>query len=177
MTEASFKADDQASTANIVIIATHGVLPDDSREIFSEPGLIFTPPAIATDMDDGFLSASEASHLSLEANLVILSACNTATHSGSELSALARSFLYSGARSVLGSNWRVSDNATAALTREFLLALQQHPALTRAQAFQEGMRSLRSGRRLDGSSVPGWSHEFADPIAWGPFVLISDRDE
>ena len=76
----------------------------------SEPGLILTPPKEQTDLDDGYLSASEVAALKLDADWVILSACNTAAGGaeGAEaLSGLARAFFYAGARAMLVSHWSV----------------------------------------------------------------------
>ena len=76
----------------------------------AEPGLILTPPGEATPEDDGYLSASEIAGLKLDADWVILSACNTAAGGaeGAEaLSGLARAFFYAGARSLLVSHWAV----------------------------------------------------------------------
>jgi CHAT domain-containing protein len=84
----------------------------------SEPGLILTPPKDQTDLDDGYLSASEVAGLKLDADWVILSACNTAAGGaqGAEaLSGLARAFIYAGARALLVSHWSVSSEATVSL--------------------------------------------------------------
>ena len=79
----------------------------------TEPGLILTPPGEATAEDDGYLSASEVAALKLDADWVILSACNTAAGGaqGAEaLSGLARAFFYAGARALarlaLGGQFR-----------------------------------------------------------------------
>jgi CHAT domain-containing protein len=64
-------------THRIVHFATHGVLAGQLTP-GTEPGLILTPPETATDEDDGYLSASEVAALKLDADWVILSACNTA---------------------------------------------------------------------------------------------------
>ena len=78
----------------IIHFATHGALAGQVGGN-SEPGLILTPPQTATEGDDGYLSASEITTLKLDADWVILSACNTAAGSaeGAEaLSGLARAF-------------------------------------------------------------------------------------
>ncbi len=147
-----------------------------------EPGLVFTPPKMASVEDDGILTASEASQLSLVADWVILSACNTAsTASGAggsdSLSALSRGFLYAGAHALLASHWQVSDEATAALTVEMLTARSRTPKLTRAQALQQSMHSVRTGKRPDGSAVKGWDQSWAHPSAWAPFSHIANSDE
>jgi CHAT domain-containing protein len=122
------------------------------------------------------LAASEAAELRIEAEWVVLSACNTAgAESGAEnLSGLARAFLYAGADSLLASYWRVSDEATAVLTVE---TLREDRALARAQALQAAMRTVRSGRRADGSVVAGWDPAWSHPSAWAPFALIANRND
>jgi hypothetical protein len=67
----------------------------------ARPGLILTPPAEQADTDEGYLSASEVAALKLDADWVILSACNTAAgarQGAKALSGLARAFFYAGTR-------------------------------------------------------------------------------
>lgn len=178
-TETAVKADTDLGRARIVAFATHGVLPRDVSGI-EEPGLVFTPPQRATAADDGLLAASEVSRLSLVADWVLLSACNTASSDGTpgadSLSSLARSFLYAGASALLASHWRVSDEATAALTVEALSG-RGNAGLSRAQALQRAMRAIRTGQRVDGTAVAGWNEAWAHPAAWGAFTVISNTDE
>lgn len=175
-TEAALKSSPELSQAGVVAFATHGLL---SREIagLNEPGLVLTPPAKASALDDGVLTASEAAALELSADWVILSACNTAAADGSpgadSLSGLARAFLYAGARALLVSHWRVYDEATAALTVQTLAMQRANPRLTKAQALQRAMRAVRTGRGADGKPLPGWRAEWAHPAYWAPFVLIA----
>ena len=84
----------------------------------AEPGLILTPPATATPEDDGYLSASEITELKLDADWVILSACNKAAggaEGATALSGLASAFFYAGARALLVSHWAVYSDATVKL--------------------------------------------------------------
>lgn len=174
-TEVSLKRDRSIGETRVLAIATHGLLPRELGK-YDEPGLVFTPPKQPTAEDDGVLSASEAAQLRLDADWVILSACNTAGgESGAEsLSGLARAFLYAGARSLLASHWRVSDDATAVLTVETLRADE---TLSRAAALQAGARAVRTGRRADGSAVANWDASWAHPMLWAPFSLVSIQDE
>lgn len=179
-TEAALRQDPTLAKSRVIAIATHGLLPDPGLGL-GEPGLVLTPPATPSDLDDGLLTATEAAGLNLSADWVILSACNTASASNSggndSLSALARGFLYAGAGALLASHWRVSDDATAALTVETLLARRADPALTRAQALQIGMKTVRSGKRADGADLPGWRPAWSHPSAWAAFSNISNRDD
>ena len=174
-TEAALRRDPGIAGARVIAFATHGLLPDDIRGL-DEPGLVFTPPAIASADDDGVLTASEAAGLTLSADWVILSACNTAAaEAGAEsLSGLSRAFLFAGAGALLASHWRVSDEATAILTVE---TLSDSARMTRAAALQAAMRGVRNGKRADGSVVAGWKPEWAHPAFWSPFSVIADHDD
>lgn len=175
-TEASIKRSPDIATADVVAIATHGLLGHEMRGL-SEPGLVLSPPGRPSAEDDGVLTATEAASLALTADWVILSACNTAGSDGEpgadNLSGLARAFLYAGARALLVSHWRVFDDATAALTVQTLAIQKANPYLSKAQALQQAMRTVRTGRRPDGAALPGWQPEWAHPAYWAPFVVIS----
>jgi CHAT domain-containing protein len=70
----------------------------------------------------------------------------------------------------------VDDAATAALTTETLMLRQGNPGLTRAQALQAAMQTVRTGRRADGSKLPGWSPRWAHPAYWASFTIITHQD-
>jgi tetratricopeptide (TPR) repeat protein len=175
-TEAAVKASPDLPRARVVIFATHGLLPHALKGI-EEPGLVLTPPAVATSDDDGVLTASEAARLSLSADWVILSACNTAAADGTpgaeSLSGLAKAFLYAGAGALLVSHWQVGDEVTAALTVQTIALQQADPKLTKAQALQAAMRAVRTGVLPDGKPLAGWQPIWAHPGSWAPFVLVS----
>lgn len=178
-TETAVRGDPNLSRARVVAFATHGILPREVSGI-EEPGLVFTPPTKASASDDGLLAASEVARLTLNADWVLLSACNTASSDGTpgadSLSSLARSFLYAGASALLASHWRVSDEATAALTVETLSG-RSEGGLTRAVALQRAMRAVRTGKRANGSAIAGWNESWAHPAAWGAFAVISNEDQ
>jgi len=175
-TETAIRSAPDLSRAGVVVFATHGFGP---RELDgqAEPGLVLTPPTKPSSQDDGVLSASEAASLRLSADWVILSACDTAGSDGTPgsdaLSGLARAFLYAGAQALLVSHWRVFDDSTAALTVRTLALQRANPRFTKAEALQRAMHEVRTGRRADGSPLPGWTPEWAHPAYWAPFVLIS----
>ncbi|MBW8815996.1 MAG: CHAT domain-containing protein [Caulobacterales bacterium] len=174
-TETAIKTSAELGKAGVVLFATHGLLSREAPGV-KEPGLVLTPPAKPTSEDDGVLTASEAAELDLSADWVILSACNTAGSDGEpgadNLSGLARAFLYAGAHALLVSHWRVFDDSTAALTVQTLALQKAHPRMGKAQALQLAMREVRSGRRADGTPLPGWKPQWAHPAYWAPFVLI-----
>jgi tetratricopeptide (TPR) repeat protein/CHAT domain-containing protein len=149
-----------------VHFATHAVIAgelDGTRE----PGLILTPPVNATEADDGYLSASEIAGLNLDADWVILSACNTAAGASTNaeaLSGLARAFIYAQARALLVSHWAVYSDATVKLITAAIRAMARDPNVGRAEALRRAMLTLiDSGER----------HE-AHPAYWAPFVVVGD---
>ena len=166
-TETAVRGTDAAalSRARFVVFSTHGLMAGST---FAEPGLVLTPPEEATEADDGYLTASEAAQLRLNAEFVVLSACNTAASDGRPggegLSGLARAFFYAGARSVLVSHWEVSDAATTALISDTFASLDAPGADIgdRARALQHGMKAVRAQRE--------WRH----PAFWAPFTLVGE---
>jgi CHAT domain-containing protein len=114
--------------------------------------------------NDGYLAASEVTTLQLDADWVVLSACNTATgDDDANLSALARAFFYAGARNLLASHWPVSDEVAPILIAATVAV--ESPNLTRGEALQRAMRDIRMS-----PDHPLWAH----PFYWAPFVLIGD---
>ncbi|HLB98193.1 MAG TPA: CHAT domain-containing tetratricopeptide repeat protein, partial [Acetobacteraceae bacterium] len=102
----------------ILHFATHALLPSE-LPCQDQPTIITSAPPGATDASGAMLTASDIAGLQLDANLVILSACNSGgpggTVDGESLSGLARSFFYAGARSLLVTHWSVNDQAAAYL--------------------------------------------------------------
>lgn len=153
------------SRQRVLLFSTHGLTAAEAAGI-GEAGLVLTPPEEPSAQDDGFLSASEVTTLNLNADWVILSACNTATGDGrgsAGLGSLARSFFYAGARGLLASHWPVSDDVAPLLISRTLEL--ERGGMRRADAFRQAMREVRT--RAD---RPEWAH----PFYWAPFVLIGD---
>ena len=174
-TEAALKdLSDQGRLADYAILhfATHGALTGQVQGS-AEPGLILTPPAKGTsdaaalERDDGFLTASEIATLKLDADWVILSACNTAGASGETaepMSGMARAFFYAGARTLLVSHWEVGSDAAVKLTTKAFAEIRSSPRIGRAEAFRRSMRDLiASGGLAD-----------AHPSQWAPFVVVGE---
>ncbi|WP_332820312.1 CHAT domain-containing protein [Sphingopyxis sp.] len=178
-TEVHARANEGLANARIISFATHGLLPTEVKGV-DEPGLVLTPPANASASDDGLLTASEVTQMLLTADIVILSACNTASaerdRSADSMSSLARAFLFAGADSILASHWRVSDEATVILITEMLRLRRGDAEISRAKALQQAMKAVRTGLREDGSRIVGWRDYWAHPSAWASFALIANQD-
>ena len=162
----------QLAQYSVVHFATHGALVGQVQGA-AEPGLILTPPdkgtrkAEALELDDGFLTASEIATLKLDAEWVVLSACNTAGGAGENaeaLSGMARAFFYAGARALLVSHWEVGSDAAVKLTTHAFGELKSKPKIGRAEALRRSMRELM----LKGN--PAEAH----PALWAPFVVVGE---
>ena len=151
-----------------IAFATHGLMAGEF-EGMAEPGLVLTPPPKGTAYDDGLLTASEVSQLELNAQMVLLSACNTASGDGTPgaegFSGLAKAFFYAGARSLLVSHWAVDSASTVALTVGMFKALGSVPEIGRAEALRRSMLQV-----MNDAEYP----ERAHPMFWAPFVLVGE---
>ena len=159
--------DGKLAQYKVIQFATHGLLAGELNAN-SEPGLILTPPVgkKTLENDDGFLSASEIIGLKLNADWVVLSACNTAaggTKSAEALSGLARAFFYAGARAMLVSHWSNYSNSTNQLVSD---AVTGAAKIGRAKALQTAMLKM-----IDNGAAPRWAH----PTYWAPFILVGER--
>ncbi len=154
----------------ILHFATHGVLAGQLAGT-TEPGLILSPPATTSDGDDGYLTASEITALKLDADWVILSACNTAGAAtaadgrGTEaLSGLARAFFYAQARALLVSHWEVNSVATVKLITSAVGAISRDKSLGRAEALRRAMLLM----------IDRGAPDEAHPAYWAPFVVVGE---
>ena len=166
-TESRVKSSD-LSRYRVVAFATHGLIAGDFRGL-AEPALVLSPPSEASDIDDGLLTVSEIAQLELDADWVILSACNTAAPEGRPgaegLSGLARAFFYAGSRALLVSHWSVESYPTVLLTTGAINALAADPAIGRAEAVRRAMVKL-----MDGAGPSYYAH----PAFWAPFVVVGE---
>ncbi|WP_379489128.1 CHAT domain-containing tetratricopeptide repeat protein [Novosphingobium soli] len=150
--------------ARVVAFATHGLVGGSLRGIV-EPALVMTPPQVPSPLDDGLLTASEVAQLRLDADWVILSACDTSagdSENAPTYSGLARAFIAAGARALLLSHWPVRDDVAARLT---LRTVEGARRLSRPAALRQAQLEV-----LRDPAVPGGAH----PATWAPFVLIGD---
>lgn len=162
----SLSKDGRLDDYRIVHFATHGLIAGE-LEGLGEPALALSLPDKATAQDDGLLTASEVAELKLNADWVVLSACNTAAGSkpGAEaFSGLARAFFYAGTRALLVSHWPVVSEAAVKLTTQAFTAMQLEPEIGRAEALRRSMLAL-----ID-KGTPSQRH----PSYWAPFVVVGE---
>jgi CHAT domain-containing protein len=156
----------------ILYFATHCALTGQVQGL-AEPGLVLTPQqARATasgtlDRDDGLLTAHEIKALKFDADLVVLSPCNTAGGSRDNaeiLSGLAVAFFHAGVRALLIPYWQVGFEATVKLTTGAFAELMANPTIGQAEALRNAMRNLM----MHGSLLE------AHPSRWAPFVIVGN---
>jgi CHAT domain-containing protein/Tfp pilus assembly protein PilF len=172
----SLSRDGELKRHGIVHFATHGLMAGETESLtqsLAEPALLLTPPQTASEEDDGLLTASEVAQLDLNADWVILSACNTAGAGdilGAEaLSGLARAFFYAGARTLLVSHWYVDSDGAVKLTTRAISELRRDPKIGRAEALRRAMLALMA----DTSRPANWTPA-AHPSVWAPFVVVGE---
>ncbi|MCP4695272.1 MAG: tetratricopeptide repeat protein [Gammaproteobacteria bacterium] len=143
-----------------LLFAVHGVLPEETSYL-KQPALVFSHPE-----KDAFLSMADVFGLSLNADLVSLSACNTGLGKrvrGEGIMGLTRAFMYAGTPVVNVSLWRVSDKSTAYLSVAFFKQLAA--GLQPAEALRAAKLSLLRGETRE---------KHRHPYYWAPFVLFGD---
>ena len=162
----------------VIHFATHGLVAGGASDIeqgLLEPAILLTPPPPGTtgralEEDRGLLTASDIAALQLNADWVVMSACNTAAGSATSaepLAGLARAFFHAGARALLVSHWSVYSTAAVSLTTRAFGEIAASPALGKAEALRRAMSALMA------SSDPFEAH----PAYWAPFVLIGGERE
>jgi len=158
-------ADGRLSEVRVLEFATHGLVAGATSWLH-EPALV-----MSADVRPGgqLLLASEAATLRLNADWVLLSACDTASPDAPEaegLSGLSRAFFFAGARSLLISHWPIRDDIAARLIPATLVAERATADLSRAQALRVATLAI-----LDDPALHA-----ANPVAWAPFTLVGEPD-
>jgi CHAT domain-containing protein len=129
---------------------------------------VLSIPKQPTEFDDGLLTATEVAQIKLNADWVVLSACNTIAGdkpAAEALSGMARSFFYAGARALLVSHWAVNSEAATQLSISTFERLKADPKRGRAEAQRQAMLAY-----LNDASSPRNPY----PAFWGPLALIGE---
>ena len=157
-----FVMSDSIRNYNIIHFATHGFVNSESPEL-SGIQLAITNKS----KDDGILYSGDIYNLKLNAELVVLSACETGLgkiSKGEGIIGLSRAFLFSGASNLIVSLWKVSDFSTSELMIEFYKNI-----LGKKDVNHSYSSDLRSAKlKLIGNK------EFAKPYYWSPFILLGN---
>ena len=162
------------SNRRVVMFATHGLVPGDLNGL-AQPALALSAPEVADIDGDGLLTLEEILGLRLNADWVVLSACNTASGDGAgaeAVSGLGRAFFYAGTRALLVSNWPVETTAARLLTTDLFRRQAEDAKLGRGEAMRQAMVALIDGPGYQEDGKPVFS--YAHPIFWAPFTVVGD---
>jgi CHAT domain-containing protein len=160
----------------IIHFATHGLVPGE-LEGLTQPALALTAPEVAGVDGDGLLTMEEILGLKLNADWVVLSACNTASGAGEgaeALSGLGSAFFYAGARALLVSNWPVDSVASRVLMSDLFKRYASGPAQSKAESLRQAMLALMDGPGFIAPDTGKPAFSYAHPLFWAPFVLVGD---
>jgi CHAT domain-containing protein len=158
----------------IIAFATHGLVPGELDGL-TQPALALSAPNVADVDGDGLLTMEEILALKLDADWVVLSACNTAAGAGAgaeAASGLGRAFFYAGSRALLVTNWSVHSASARELVTDLFRRQAADAGLSRAEALRQAMTALMDG--------PGFAEEgkmlfsYAHPLFWAPYTIIGD---
>jgi len=165
------------SDRRVLVFATHGLVPGDLDGL-RQPALAFSSPKVTGNTrNDGLLTMGEIMGLRLNADWVVLSACNTAAGQGTgseAVSGLGQAFFYAGTRALLVSNWPVESASARMLTTALFRQQEADPALSRAVALQRSMLELLDEGVYKDPQTGEALFAYAHPIFWAPFSLVGD---
>jgi CHAT domain-containing protein len=148
----------------VVAFATHGLLPGEIPTL-SKPALAM---AATDDGESPLLNLDDVLTLKLNAQWVVLSACNTAggERDGAAMSGLVRGFFFAGTRSVLATQWAVESEASRQLVGLVFADVAKDPKAGRAAGLRQAQLAM-----IDGTVGGGG---YAHPFYWAPYVLFGD---
>jgi CHAT domain-containing protein len=159
----------------IVAFATHGLVPGELDGL-TQPALALSAPSLSDSGGDGLLTMEEILSLKLDADWVVLSACNTGAGAGAgaeAASGLGRAFFYAGTRALLVTNWSVHSQSAKDLVTDLFKRQADDPKLTRGEALRQAMMALADGKGyLDTSGKTEFT--YAHPLFWAPYTIIGD---
>jgi CHAT domain-containing protein len=159
----------------ILAFATHGLVPGELNGL-SQPALALSSPTVTGDQGDGLLTMEEILGLKLDADWVVLSACNTGAGAGAgaeAASGLGRAFFYAGTRALLVTNWSVHSQSARELVTDLFTRQAGDSKLARSEALRQAMMALVDGPgHLGGDGKTDFT--YAHPLFWAPYTIIGD---
>ncbi len=164
------------SNRRVIAFASHALVPGDLDGLY-QPAIALSAPSVTGDNEDGLLTMEEVLKLRLNADWVVLSACNTGAADGSgaeALSGLGRAFFYAGTRAILASMWPVETTSAKKLTTGVFRSQKENKSLSRVRAHQKSMLALIDSPGLPDNTTGKIVASYAHPFFWAPFILVGD---
>jgi CHAT domain-containing protein len=164
------------SNRRVIAFASHALVPGDLDGL-DQPAIALSAPSVTGDDEDGLLTMEEVLRLRLNADWVVLSACNTgaAYGAGAEaVSGLGRAFFYAGTRTILVSMWPVETTSAMKLTTGLFQYQKANETLSRARALQKSMLALIDSPGLIDDATGKIVASYAHPLFWAPFIVVGE---
>jgi len=162
------------SNRKVVMFATHGLVPGELNGL-TQPALALSSPDVTGDKDDGLLTMDKVMTLKLDADWVVLSACNTAAGEGAgseAVSGLGRAFFFAGAKALLVSNWPVDSVASRTMMTDLFKSQQKSTGTSKAELLRQAMlNQIDQGGMKEGGNM---KYAYSHPLFWAPFVVVGD---
>ena len=162
-----FLSDDKSlEKYKFVHLAAHGILPREVKGL-AEPCIVLS--LFGDESEDGFLKMSEIFGLEMNADLVTLSACQTALEDditeGQGISGLARAFFYAGTPRLTVSLWSISDVGTCEFMKRYYYFLREREKDISTMSTLEALNKARKSMLKS---------EYSHPYYWAPFILLGE---
>jgi len=160
------------ATRRIVAFATHGLIPGELPGL-DQPALALAAPDGSAE--SGLLRLQDILQFKLDADWVVLSACNTAAGEGAgaeAISGLGRGFFYAGSRALLVTHWPVETRSARLLVTQLFERYAADPGVSRAEALRQA--SLAVMDALGQDEISGQRFSYAHPSFWAPYALVGD---
>ena len=160
----------------IIAFATHALVPGDLDGL-DQPALALCSPSVTGGTEDGLLTMREIMKLKMNADWVVLSACNTGAAEGAgaeAASGLGRAFFYAGTRSILVSMWPVETTSARNLTTRLFQYQKHGKEFSRARALRKSILELIDGPGLKDNASGKIVASYAHPLFWAPFIVVGE---
>jgi CHAT domain-containing protein len=164
------------SDRRVIAFATHALVPGDLDGL-DQPALALCSPSVSGDGEDGLLTMEEILRLKLNADWVVLSACNTGAAEGKgaeAISGLGQAFFYAGTRAILVSMWPVETTSARKLTTGLFKYQQKEQTLSKARALQKSALDLIDGPGIKDPASGRIAASYAHPLFWAPFIVVGE---
>ena len=164
------------SDRKVIAFATHALVPGDLDGL-DQPALALSSPTVTGEKGDGLLTTDEILKMKLNADWVVLSACNTGASEGKgaeAVSSLGKAFFYAGTRALLVTMWSVETTSARKLVTGIFQSQEENKALSRAQALRKSILNLIDKETLKDETTGKIAASYAHPLFWAPFVVVGD---
>ena len=166
------------SDRRVIAFATHALVPGDLDGL-DQPALALCSPEVTGENEDGLLTLGEILKLKFNADVVVLSACNTGAADGAgaeAVSGLGRAFFYAGSRAILVSMWPVETTSARQLTSKLFKYQKEDKTLSSAGALRQSILALIEGPGMRDPESGKIAASYAHPFFWAPFIIVGDSN-